>query len=109
MNPIDLRSDTVTQPTPAMREAMYKAELGDDFFGEDPTVNRLEQLAADKLGKQAGLFVASGTMANLVALLTLCQRGDEVILGNLSHTFLCNFGYGMMEDKRETKGLWWNY
>lgn len=92
MNPIDLRSDTVTQPTKAMREAMYKAELGDDVFGEDPAVNRLEQMAADKLGKQAALFVASGTMANLVALLTLCQRGDEVILGNLSHTFLFEQG-----------------
>ena len=92
MDPIDLRSDTVTQPTQAMREAMYKAELGDDVFGEDPTVNQLEQMAADKLGKQAGLFVASGTMANLVAILTLCQRGDEVILSNLNHTFLFEQG-----------------
>lgn len=84
---IDLRSDTITHPTPEMREAMYKAEVGDDVFGEDPTVNRLEALAAEKMGKEAALFVASGTMGNLVSLLTHCHRGDEVILGDQSHTF----------------------
>ncbi|MDA8187011.1 MAG: low-specificity L-threonine aldolase [Dehalococcoidales bacterium] len=82
---IDLRSDTVTQPTPAMREAMYRAELGDDVFGEDPSINRLETTAAEKMGKEAALFVASGTMANLVSVLTHTQRGDEVILGSESH------------------------
>uniref|UniRef100_UPI002ADDE6AB beta-eliminating lyase-related protein n=1 Tax=Thermoflexus sp. TaxID=1969742 RepID=UPI002ADDE6AB len=65
---IDLRSDTVTHPTPAMREAMARAEVGDDVFGEDPTVRRLEEMAAERMGKEAALFVASGTMANLVAL-----------------------------------------
>jgi threonine aldolase len=92
MKIIDLRSDTVTQPTPAMREAMYKAELGDDVYGEDPTVNRLEQMAAERLGKEAALFVVSGTMGNLVALLTHCGRGDELILGDRSHTFLFEQG-----------------
>jgi threonine aldolase len=87
MKTIDLRSDTVTHPTPAMREAMYRAEVGDDVYGEDPTVNRLEQTAAERMGKEAALFVASGTMANLVALLTHCGRGDEVILGDRSHTY----------------------
>ncbi len=84
---VDLRSDTVTQPTPEMREAMYRAELGDDVFGDDPTVNRLEEIAAAKLGKEAAVFVASGTMGNLVALLTHCQRGEEVIVGDQAHTF----------------------
>ena len=92
MKIIDLRSDTVTQPTPAMREAMYRAEVGDDVFGEDPTVNRLEEMAAGRLGKEAALFVASGTMGNLVALLTHCGRGDEVIVGNRSHTYLFEQG-----------------
>jgi threonine aldolase len=89
---IDLRSDTITQPTPAMREAMAKAPLGDDVYGEDPTVNALEELAASKVGKQAGLFVASGTMGNLVAMLSHCGRGDEVILGKRAHTFLYEGG-----------------
>ena len=84
---IDLRSDTVTQPTPAMRRAMAEAEVGDDVYGEDPTVNALEELAADRLGKEAALLVASGTMGNLVSLLTHCERGDEVILGDRSHSF----------------------
>jgi threonine aldolase len=92
MKVIDLRSDTVTHPTPAMREAMYRAEVGDDVFGEDPTVNRLEHMAAERMGKQAALFVASGTMGNLVALLTHCGRGDEVVLGDHSHTFLFEQG-----------------
>jgi threonine aldolase len=89
---IDLRSDTVTQPTPAMREAMLKAPLGDDVYGEDPTVNALEELAARKVGKEAGLFVASGTMGNLIAMLSHCGRGDEVILGKRAHTFLYEGG-----------------
>lgn len=89
---IDLRSDTVTVPTPAMRQAMAQAEVGDDVYGEDPTVNRLQELAAERLGKEAGLFVASGTMGNLVAVLAHCGRGDEVILGNQSHTFLHEAG-----------------
>ena len=92
MDWIDLRSDTVTLPTPEMRQAMANAELGDDVFGEDPTVNRLEAQMADRLGKQAGLFVPSGTMGNLTALLTHCARGDEVILGDLSHSFLYEAG-----------------
>lgn len=89
---IDLRSDTVTLPTPAMREAMYRAEVGDDVYGEDPTVNRLEAMAAERMGKEAALLTVSGTMSNLVALLTYCQRGEEVILGDRSHTFLYEAG-----------------
>lgn len=92
MKTIDLRSDTVTQPTPEMRRAMLEAELGDDVYGEDPTVNRLQALAAQKLGKDAGLFVASGTMGNLIAILAHCGRGDEVILGDKAHTFLFEAG-----------------
>jgi len=84
---IDLRSDTVTQPTPEMREAMMKAELGDDVFSDDPTVNRLEEIAAAKMGKPAAVFVASGTMGNLTSLLTHCQRGEEVIVGDQAHIF----------------------
>ena len=89
---IDLRSDTVTQPTQAMRHAMAAAEVGDDVFGEDPTVNRLEEIAAEKLGKPAGLFVSSGTMANLVSQLAHCGRGDEMILGDQAHTFFYEQG-----------------
>ncbi|MBN1664480.1 MAG: low-specificity L-threonine aldolase [Deltaproteobacteria bacterium] len=89
---IDLRSDTVTQPTPAMREAMAHAAAGDDVYGEDPTVNELERKAAELMGKQAGLFVASGTMGNLVALLAHCGRGDEIILGDQAHTFIYEAG-----------------
>lgn len=84
---IDLRSDTVTQPTPEMREAMYRAEVGDDVFSDDPTVNQLEEMAAAKLGKDAAVFVASGTMGNLVSLLTHCGRGEEVIVGSEAHIF----------------------
>ncbi len=89
---VDLRSDTVTLPTPAMRRAMFEAELGDDVYGEDPTANHLEALAANRLGKEAALFVPSGTMANLACLLTHCQRGDEAIMGQLAHTFLFEAG-----------------
>ena len=87
MRVVDFRSDTVTQPTRAMRRAMAEAEVGDDVQGEDPSVNRLEALAADMLGKEAGLFVASGTMGNLVAILAQCQRGDEIILGDKTHIY----------------------
>ena len=84
---IDLRSDTVTLPSPAMREAMYRAELGDDVMGEDPTVNRLEALAAEMTGKEAALLGVSGTMGNLLALLAHCRRGEEAILGDNSHIY----------------------
>ena len=92
MDIVDLRSDTVTQPTPAMREAMAHATVGDDVYGEDPTLNRLQDMAASLVGQEAGLFVPSGTMGNLVAVLAHCQRGDEVILGNKAHTFLYEAG-----------------
>jgi threonine aldolase len=92
MKKTDLRSDTVTLPTPAMRAAMAQAEVGDDVMGEDPTVNRLEEMAAARMKKQAALFVASGTMANLVALLTHCGRGDEVIVGDKAHSFINEVG-----------------
>lgn len=92
MEIIDLRSDTVTKPTPEMREAMAKAEVGDDVYGDDPTVNRLQEMAAEMMGKEAGLFVPSGTMGNLAAILTHCQRGDEVIIGQLNHSFLFEAG-----------------
>ncbi len=89
---IDLRSDTVTEPTPEMREAMAKAELGDDVYGEDPTVNHLQELSAQMLGKEAALFVPSGTMGNLAAILAHCARGDEIIIGDRSHTYLYEAG-----------------
>jgi len=87
MRPVELRSDTMTRPTPAMRKAMAEAEVGDDVFGEDPTVNRLEAMAAERMGKAAALFVPSGTMANLVSQMVHCGRGDEMILGSLAHSF----------------------
>lgn len=89
---IDLRSDTVTQPTEKMRQAMANAEVGDDVYGEDPTVNRLQAMAAERLGKEAGLFVASGTMGNLIAVLVHCGRGDEAIMGDCAHTFVYEGG-----------------
>jgi len=89
---IDLRSDTLTHPTQAMRKAMAEAEVGDDVFSEDPTVNRLEKIAAEQIGKEAALFVPSGTMGNLISMLSHCARGDEVILGNQSHIFLNEVG-----------------
>jgi threonine aldolase len=92
MREVDLRSDTVTHPTPAMREAMARAEVGDDVFGEDPTVNRLEAMAARILGKEAAMFVPSGTMGNLASILAQCGRGDEIILGDRAHTFLYEAG-----------------
>src|SRR4030042_8224 len=92
MDSIDLRSDTVTHPTEEMRRAMANAAVGDDVFGEDPTINKLQEMAAEKVGKEAGLFVPSGTMGNLAAVLAHCGRGDEVILGNKAHTFLYEAG-----------------
>jgi threonine aldolase len=89
---IDLRSDTVTRPTPAMRRAMAEAPVGDDVYGEDPTVNLLEERVAALLGKEAALYVPSGTMGNLVAVLSHCGRGDELILGDKAHIFLYERG-----------------
>jgi len=92
METIELRSDTLTLPTPKMRDAMCSAELGDDVFGEDPTVNRLEEIAAEKTGKQAAMLVPSGTMGNLICSLTHCARAEEVILGDQSHMFYYEAG-----------------
>jgi len=92
MKVIDLRSDTVTHPTPEMRKAMFEAEVGDDVYGEDPTVNRLEAVAARMVGKEAGLFVTSGTQSNLVAVLTHTSHGDEIILGDQAHIFWYEVG-----------------
>ena len=89
---IDLRSDTVTLPTDEMWEAITNAKLGDDVFCEDPTVNKLEEKAANIMGKEAGLLVPSGTMGNLVSILTHCDRGTEILLGNKSHTFYYEAG-----------------
>ena len=87
MNTVDLRSDTVTRPTAAMRAAMMAAEVGDDVFGDDPTVNRLQEEIAAVLGKEAALFVPSGTQSNLVAVMSHCGRGDEYIVGQMAHTY----------------------
>ena len=84
---IDLRSDTVTRPTANMRSAMANAEVGDDVYGDDPTVNRLERLAADMLGKEDAILAASGTQSNLMAVLSHCERGDEYIVGQQAHTY----------------------
>jgi len=92
MKIIDLRSDTVTLPTPAMRKAISTVDLGDDVYGEDPTTNQLQEMAADMVGKEAALLVPSGTMGNLACVLTHCARGQEVILGDMSHTFLNEAG-----------------
>jgi len=92
MEYVDLRSDTVTKPTPEMREAMARAEVGDDVYGEDPTVNSLQEMAAERLGKEAALFVASGTMGNLSSILAHCGRGDEAIVGDKAHTVLFEAG-----------------
>ncbi|GAB4497228.1 MAG: low-specificity L-threonine aldolase [Anaerolineales bacterium] len=89
---VDLRSDTVTKPTPEMREAMAEAEVGDDVYGDDPTVNQLQMKAAEMLGKAAALFVPSGTMGNLLALLVHCSRGEEVICGDKSHIYVNEAG-----------------
>lgn len=89
---IDLRSDTVTQPSEEMREAMYKAVVGDDIMGEDPTVRELEEMSADILGKEDALFVTSGTMGNQIAVMTLTNRGEEVIVGDTSHIYNLEVG-----------------
>ncbi len=89
---IDLRSDTITQPTPEMRRAMAEAVIGDDLHGEDPTTRRLEEMCAERLGKEKALFVASGTMADLIALLVLCKPGSEVILEENSYTYWSEAG-----------------
>jgi threonine aldolase len=89
---IDLRSDTVTLPTDEMREAIARAELGDDVYGEDPTVNQLERMAADMMGKEAAMLVPSGTMGNLAAMLTHCRRGTKVFLGAQAHTYVYEAG-----------------
>jgi threonine aldolase len=87
MKPVDLRSDTVTQPTPAMREAMMRAPLGDDVFGDDPSVNALQERIAALCAKEAALFVPTGTMSNLCGLMAHCQRGDEYLVGQMAHTY----------------------
>jgi threonine aldolase len=92
MRTLDLRSDTVTKPTPAMRKAMFDAEVGDDVYHEDPTVNLLESMVAEMLGKEAAVLVSSGTMGNLVSLLSHCGRGDEMILGDQAHIYLFEQG-----------------
>lgn len=94
MKIIDLRSDTVTRPSEAMRKAMYEAEVGDDVYGDDPTVNRLEELGAQILGTDAAIFATSGTQANLLALLCHCERGDEYIVGQDAHTYKYEGGGG---------------
>ena len=85
---IDLRSDTVTQPTSAMRTAMAEAVVGDDVYGDDPTVNRLEAMAAEILSKKAAVLATSGTQSNLMAILSHCERGDEYIVGQQAHTYM---------------------
>lgn len=92
MELLDFRSDTVTQPTPEMREAMAKAQVGDDVYGEDPTINRLQQMSAEITGMEAAIFVPTGTMGNLASILAHCQRGDELIVGNQAHIFLYEAG-----------------
>ncbi len=92
MKVIDLRSDTVTHPTPEMRRAMFEAEVGDDVFQEDPTINRLEKIAAEKMGKEAALFTTSGTQSNLLAVLSQTHHGNEIILGNNAHIFWYEVG-----------------
>jgi threonine aldolase len=92
MKPIDLRSDTVTQPSPAMREAMARAEVGDDVYGEDPTLNRLQARAAQIVGKEAALFVPSGTMANQVAIRAWTRPGDAIVVGRGAHVFMYESG-----------------
>ncbi|MBW2545089.1 MAG: low-specificity L-threonine aldolase [Deltaproteobacteria bacterium] len=92
MKTIDLRSDTVTFPTTAMRDAIYNADFGDDVYGEDPSTNRLEKMAAEMVGKEDAILVSSGTMGNLISLLVHCRRGDEIILGDQAHIFYYEVG-----------------
>ena len=105
MRPIDLRSDTVTQPSPAMREAMARADVGDDVFGDDPTVNRLEAVVAERLGKEAARFVTSGTQSNLCALMAHCGRGDEYIAGEGAHTYKYEAGGGAVLGSIQPHGM----
>ena len=102
---VDLRSDTVTKPTPEMRRAMAEAEVGDDVFGEDPTVARLERLAAERLGKEAGLFVTSGTQGNQVSVMAHTQRGDEILLDENSHIFNYEVGAPAILSAVQTRTL----
>ncbi|HAL27615.1 MAG TPA: threonine aldolase, partial [Chloroflexi bacterium] len=92
MKTLEFRSDTFTLPTPAMRKAMADAEVGDDQYGEDPTVNRLEERAAEIVGKEAGVYVGSGMLGNLCGVLSQAGRGDEVILGDLAHIYQNEMG-----------------
>ena len=89
---IDFRSDTVTKPTQEMREAMYRAEVGDDVYGDDPTVNRLEEIAAEMVGKEAAVYVPTGTMGNQTAIMAWTERGDEVILEEQAHIYMYEVG-----------------
>src|SRR5207249_4832667 len=102
--PIDLRSDTVTRPSPGMRRAMAEAPVGDDQYGEDPSVNRLQQRIAALLGKQTGLFMPSGTMANQIALKVLTRPGDEVILGEDAHMMWHEAGAGAASSRDRARG-----
>ena len=88
MKIIDLRSDTVTKPSAEMRKIMFEAEVGDDVYGEDPTVNKLEKLASEMLGTEDAIFAPSGTQTNLMALLSHCERGEEYIVGQGAHTYI---------------------
>ena len=90
---IDFRSDTVTKPTPLMRKAMYEAEVGDDFYRDDPTINRLQEKAAGMLGMEAALFVTSGTMANMISIFTQTHRGEEIIIESSAHVWRCEAGH----------------
>jgi threonine aldolase len=94
MDTIDLRSDTVTHPTPAMREAMFNAKVGDDVYDEDPTIHEIQDYAADLLGKEAALYLPTATMSNIAAALTHCARGDELIVSRKAHMFLYEQGGG---------------
>ncbi len=98
--PLDLRSDTITKPSPNMRQAMAQAVVGDDVFREDPTIIELQQKCAQLVGMEASLFVPSGTMANLLAIMSHCQKGDDVIVGRWAHSFLYESAGG---------GLWLMY
>jgi len=106
---IDLRSDTVTKPTPQMREAMAKAKVGDDVYGEDPTINRLEALGARMVGKEAAVFVPSGTMGNQAAIMAWTQRGDEIILESQSHIYMYEAGGPAVLSGVQTRGIAGHY
>jgi threonine aldolase len=103
--PIDLRSDTVTKPTQEMREAMYRAEVGDDYYFEDPTVRKLEEMAAERLGKEDGLFVASGTMGNLISIFTSVRPGDVIIVETNAHVFRAERGHLGVVSGVQTKAV----